>query len=59
MIWFEKKKDNISGVSEFSILSYKQNRKLGSLGKFSVTSNFDSCCNSRTKIDKNKLGQKL
>ena len=39
------KKVKISEVSEFSILSYTQNRKLGNLGKCSFTSNFDSICN--------------
>ena len=39
------KKVKISEVSEFSILSYTQNRKLGNLGKCSFTSNFDSSCN--------------
>ena len=48
-----------SEISEFSILSYTQNEKLGNLGKYSFTSNFDSCCNLRFKNDKNKLRQKL
>ena len=50
------KKVKIYEVSEFSILSYTQNRKLG---KCSVTSNFDSSCNSRFRNDKNELRQKL
>ena len=50
MPWEEKKK--ISEISEFSILSYSQNRKLGNLGKCSFTSNFDSSCNLRCKSDK-------
>ena len=54
-----EEKRNISEVSGFSILPYNQNRELGNLEKFSFTSNFDSCCNSSIKIDKNKLGQKL
>ena len=41
MLLEEKKK--ISEISEFSILSYTQNRKLWNLGKCS--SNFDSICN--------------
>ena len=41
-----------SEVSEFSILSYNQNRKLGNLGEFSFTSIFDSSCNLRCKNDK-------
>ena len=53
----EKKK--ISEVSEFSILFYTQNRKLGNLGKCSFTSNFDNSCNLRFKNDKNELRQKL
>ena len=36
-MWFNKKKILISEVSEFSILPYTQNRKLGNLGKFSFT----------------------
>ena len=50
MLLVEKRK--ISEVSEFSILSYTQNRKLGNLGKFSFTSNFDSSCNLRCKNNK-------
>ena len=46
-------------VSEFSILPYTQNRKLGNLGKCSFTSNSDSCCNLRFRNDKNELRQKL
>ena len=38
------KKVKISEVSEFSILSYTQKRKLGNLGKCSFTSNFDIIC---------------
>ena len=53
------KKVKISEVSEFSILSYTQNRKLGNLGKCSFTSNFDSSCNLRFRNDKNELRQKL
>ena len=57
MLLEEKRK--ISEVSEFSILSYTQNRKLGNLGKCSFTSNFDSSCNLRFRNDKNELRQKL
>ena len=53
------KKVKISEVSEFSILSYTQNRKLGNLGKCSFTSNFDSSSNLRFRNDKNELTQKL
>ena len=53
------KKVKISEVSDFSILSYIQNRKLGNLGKCSFTSNFDSSCNLRFRNDKNELRQKL
>ena len=42
----------ISEVSEFSILPYTQNRKLGNLGNFYFTSNFGSSCNVRSKNDK-------
>ena len=58
-MWFEKRKMPISEVSEFSILPYTQNRKLGNLGKCSFTSNFESCCNLRFRNDKNELRQKL
>ena len=54
MLLEEKKK--ISEISEFSILSYTQNWKLGNLGKCSFTSNFDSSCKLSCKIDK-KLTQ--
>ena len=57
MLLEEKKK--ISEVSEFSILPYTQNRKLGNLGKCSFTSNFGSCCNLRFRNGKNELRQKL
>ena len=53
------KKVKISEVSEFSILSYTQNRKLGNLGKCSFTLNFDSSCNLRFRNDKNELRRKL
>ena len=49
MFWLEKVK--ISEVSEFSILPYTQNWKLGNLGKCSFTSNFDRSCNLRCKSD--------
>ena len=49
MMCFEKKKCE---VSEFSILPYTQNRKLGNLGKCSFASNFGSSCNLRYKNDK-------
>ena len=53
MFWLEKVK--IDGVSEFLILPYTQNRKLGNLGKCSFTSNFEICCNFRLRNDKNEL----
>ena len=56
MFWLEKVK--ISEVSEFSILPYTQNRKLGNLGKCSFTSNFDSSCNLKCKSDKNLIEAK-
>ena len=40
-------------------MPYTQNRKLGYLGKRSLTSNFDSCCNLIFRNDKNELRQKL
>ena len=48
----------ISEVSEFSILSYTQNRKLRNLGRCCFTSNFDSSCNLRFRNYKNELRQK-
>ena len=56
---FSLEKVKISEDSEFSILPYTQNRKLGNLGKCSFTSNFDSSCNLRFRNDKNELRQKL
>ena len=43
----------ISEVSEFSILLYTQNRKLGNLGNMSLPSNSGSSYKSRFKNDKN------
>ena len=54
-----EEKQKICEVSEFSILPYTQNRKLGYLGKRSRTSNFDNCCNLIFRNDKNELKQKL
>ena len=50
MLLEEKRK--ISEVSEFLILPYTQNRKLGNLGKFSFTLNLESSCNLRCKNNK-------
>ena len=41
-----------SEISEFSILPYTQNRKLGNLGKFSFTSNFERSCRLDVKTTK-------
>ena len=54
-----EEKYKISEASEFSILPYTQNWKLGNLGKCSFTSNFDSSCNLRFRNNKNELRQKL
>ena len=43
----------ISEVSEFSILPFTQNWKLGNLGNMSLLSNADSSYKSRLKNDKN------
>ena len=48
-----RKKKKISEVSEFSILPYTQNRKLGDVRNMSPLSNSDSSYNSRFKNDKN------
>ena len=57
IFWFEKVK--IFEVSEFSILPYTQNRKLGNLGKCCFTSNFEIYCNFTLRNDKNELIQNL
>ena len=49
----------ISKVSEFLILPYTQNRKLGNFGKCSFASNFEICFNFRFRNDKNELTQKF
>ena len=55
-----KEKINISEVSEFSILLYTQNRKLGNLGKFDFTSTFSSSIwNSRSKHQKKTWDKKI
>ena len=48
-----RRKMNISEVSEFSILPYSQNRKLGNLRNMFLTSNSDSSYNSWFKNHKN------
>ena len=48
-----RKKMKISEVSEFSILPFTQNWKLGNLGNMSLLSNADSSYKSRLKNDKN------
>ena len=53
-----EEKVEIFEVSEFSILPYTQNWKLGNLGKFSFTSDFDISRNLRFK-NKNELKQIL
>ena len=45
----------ISEVSEFSVLPYTQNGKLGNLRKCSFASNFGSSCNLKYKNNKRKL----
>ena len=54
-----EEKIKISEVSEFSILPYTQNWKLGNLGKSYFTSNFDSWFNLRIRNAKDELRQKL
>ena len=39
--YLEQQQQKISEISKFSILPYAQNRKLGNLGNFSFSSNFD------------------
>ena len=54
-----EEKNKISDVSKLSILPFTQNKNFGILGKCAFTSNFDSCCNSRFRNDKNYLRQNL
>ena len=49
MLLVEKVK--ISKVSEFSILPYTENQKLGNLRKCCFTSNFYNSCNLKCKSD--------
>ena len=49
----KKEEKKISEVSEFSILPYTQNWKLGNLRNMSLPSNYDSSYNSRLKNGKN------
>ena len=49
----KRKEKKISEVSEFSILPYTQNSKLGNLRNMSLPSNYDSSYNSRLKNGKN------
>ena len=53
----QQQQKKVSEISMFSILPCTQNWKLGNLGNFSFTSNFDSSCNLRCK--KNDLRQNL
>ena len=48
-----RRKMKTSEDSEFSILPYTRNRKLGNLGNMSLLSNSDSSYKSRFKNDKN------
>ena len=54
-----EEKQKICEVYEFSIWLYTQNRKLGYLGKRSLSSNFDSYCNLIFRNDKNEVRQKF
>ena len=46
-----EEQEDISEVSEFSILSYIKNRKLENVPKCSLTSNFDRSCKLSCKND--------
>ena len=46
-------------VKNSEVLPFTQNRKHRNLRKFSLTLNFDSCCNLIFRNDKNELRQKL
>ena len=48
-----RRKVKTSQISEFSILRYTQNRKLGNIENKSLLSNSDSSYNSRFKNNKN------
>ena len=54
-MWFNTKKKTVSEVSEFSILVYTQNRKLGNLGKFYLLQFLVIC---ETQNQKNDLKEK-
>ena len=49
-----RKKTKTSEVSEFSILLYTQDRKLGNLEKLSFNSNFDSLKSKRMRYGSGK-----
>ena len=53
------KKNKISKVSEFLILAYTWNGKLGNLEKFSFNSILGSIRNSKSKDQKNDFKQKI
>ena len=54
MRYGSRKKTKTSEVSEFSILLYTQDRKLGNLEKFSFNSIFDSLKSKRMRYDSRK-----
>ena len=47
-----KEKNKMPEVSEFSVLPYIQNQKIGNLGKCFLTLKFDSCCNLSSETAK-------
>ena len=55
---YDLKKKKISEVSEFSILLYTQNQKLGNLGEFYFTSTFSSIWNPISKNQKKTWGKR-
>ena len=56
---FLDEKNKISEFSKFSILPFTQTQKLWKSWKVFFYLNFDSCCNSRFRNDKNELRQNL
>ena len=47
-----KEKNKMPEVSDFSVLPYIQNRKIGNLGKCFLTLKLDSCCNLSSETTK-------
>ena len=55
----QSKQSTFAAFSEFSILPYTQNRKLGLLGKFFFAPSFYRSCNIDANTTKSLMRQKL